>query len=178
MSSTSNLQIKTTLYHILWTFSYLEKFKTKLRFSFTLCWLGFTLRCRRYSSSWYWTLQCTYPFLSFFEWWFCFESSFFSLLSSFFSCTKICNYGYKPTTFSYILPLAVEDILELTKFISKGVCWILRVSCHYACAGPKSFLWVFRGSKVSCRGYIVGPRIFLVPILGLQNFFSWVYHES
>ena len=40
------------------------------------------------------------------------------------------------------------------------------------------FLWVFRGSETFSRGYFIGLKPYLVGILWVWNFFSWVFCGS
>ena len=38
--------------------------------------------------------------------------------------------------------------------------------------------WVFRGSKIFSREYVMGSKFFLVGISWVRNFFSWVFRGS
>ena len=51
-------------------------------------------------------------------------------------------------------------------------------SCHRAVVGSEFFSWLFCGSQIFSRDYIVGLKVFLVGISSVPKFFSWVLRGS
>ena len=64
--------------------------------------------------------------------------------------------------------------MSVLNFMGRVPSWVSWVQCYCAILP----LWVFRGSKIFSRGYLVGLKYFPVGILWVPNLFPWVFRGS
>ena len=89
-------------------------------------------------------------------------------LAQVFSC-EFCEIS--KNIFSYRTPLAAASIFN------RNEC----ISCHGAIVPSwvrNVFSWVFSGSNIFSRGFLVGPTFFLVGISWVQNFSMCIFRGS